>query len=310
MLSSQGWKPGQGLGARDAKHFNSLNSAIKLTYKDDTLGLGATLKSGNSQHARTGLDAFQGLLGRLNSKDEAETKKIEQRSEQRKLSMFAQGKWGGVMFVPGGLLVQGDKFKTVEEEKHVPESPAEDEGESSDQKAARRVAKALRKAEKRERKEKRGAQSNSRGSPCDLGNNDLVGSTEEENGENKRASGRQESSVQHTDIVDSSHSTDQKQQKKRRSKVKDKQRVDKAKDLGKRLEEEKEVIEVLQLPTPPSDCLDKPISRQVIQPSSRNGRHVIRGRNIQAKRMAFADTKRLDEVRQFIHFWGKVADEQ
>src|SRR6266516_62456 len=58
LLSSQGWKPGQGLGARNAKHFNSSSiSRLAISCKDDTLGLGASLKSRDPVYTRIGLDA-------------------------------------------------------------------------------------------------------------------------------------------------------------------------------------------------------------------------------------------------------------
>src|SRR5437764_5084978 len=65
LLCSQGWKPGQGLGARNPKHFNS--SAIprlSISCKDDTLGPGASLKNQNPANPRTGLVAFQELSAR------------------------------------------------------------------------------------------------------------------------------------------------------------------------------------------------------------------------------------------------------
>ena len=102
-MLSQGWKAGEGLGAANHRGFNSYdNSQLKVSFKDDTLGLGASLKSKDIEHSRTGLDAFQGLLGRLNGKSDTEVQEAEKKVEDRKLAMFAQGKFGGMVFVPGG----------------------------------------------------------------------------------------------------------------------------------------------------------------------------------------------------------------
>ena len=115
-MLSQGWKAGEGLGARNRRGFNSYDNAkLKVSFKDDNLGLGASLKSKDVEASRTGLDAFQGLLGRLNGKSEQEVEAVERKVEERKLAMFAQGKWGGMVFVSGGLLVQRDDFKVNEE---------------------------------------------------------------------------------------------------------------------------------------------------------------------------------------------------
>ncbi len=57
-------------------------------------------------------------------------------------------------------------------------------------------------------------------------------------------------------------------------------------------------MKTIQLPTPPSEGVETPASVQATPSSSRSGRHILRGRNIQAKRMAFADTRMLDEVRK------------
>ncbi|ERF68088.1 hypothetical protein EPUS_06899 [Endocarpon pusillum Z07020] len=299
LLSSQGWKPGQGLGARSVKHSNSPIPSIKLSYKDDTLGLGLSQKSSNPEQTRTGLDAFHGLLGRLNSKDEVEAKKLEQNSEDRKLARWAQGRWGGVIFVPGGLLVQGDKFRKAEDDMNLLGSGFEEQVEPSDLKT-RKAAKALRKAERQKRKEAKGKREGKcsvSDSACKTKNDDLTDFTLE-NPKIKEQVDRSTNSTQEIVVADIGKSlgTDQMQAKRKCPKEKRKRQVDEADRVMKPCQEGEMIVETVQLPTPPSEAVETPISARAAPSSSRSGRHLLRGRNIQAKRMAFADTRLLDEV--------------
>ncbi|KAJ5739678.1 Protein pxr1 [Penicillium manginii] len=107
IMSSQGWAPGGRLGAKDAAHADLLTSAstshIKVTIKDDTLGLGARL---GREGEPTGLDAFKGLLGRLNGKSEEEQQVDQRKREDVKLARYVALKFPEVRFVRGGLLAQ------------------------------------------------------------------------------------------------------------------------------------------------------------------------------------------------------------
>ncbi|RMD43909.1 hypothetical protein DV735_g1176, partial [Chaetothyriales sp. CBS 134920] len=100
-VQRQGWQQGQALGSRPANAPSDLDAQrlaaakVGVVVKDDTLGLGAQLRSKDVAHQKTGLDAFQGLLGRLNAKDEAELAAVERREDDRKLEMYAKGRWGG-----------------------------------------------------------------------------------------------------------------------------------------------------------------------------------------------------------------------
>ena len=78
-------------------------SHIRVTVKDDTLGLGARPKLLDEP---TGLDAFKGLLGRLNGKSDVELEKEQRKRDDIKLARYAATKWQAVRFVRGGLLVQ------------------------------------------------------------------------------------------------------------------------------------------------------------------------------------------------------------
>ncbi|KAF7585947.1 telomerase inhibitor [Aspergillus hancockii] len=109
ILSSQGWTPGSFLGARNAAHADMFTAAsashIRVVIKDDTLGLGARAKR-NPLDEPTGLDAFKGLLGRLNGKSDADLAAEQRKREDAKLARYAATKWHAVSFISGGLLAQ------------------------------------------------------------------------------------------------------------------------------------------------------------------------------------------------------------
>nr|AAM18461.1 PinX1 [Saccharomyces cerevisiae] len=101
FLEKFGWKPGMGLGLSP---MNSNTSHIKVSIKDDNVGLGAKLKRKDKKDEFdngecAGLDVFQRILGRLNGK---ESKISEELDTQRKQKII-DGKWG-IHFVKGEVL--------------------------------------------------------------------------------------------------------------------------------------------------------------------------------------------------------------
>ncbi|KAF4152080.1 hypothetical protein CNMCM8927_008812 [Aspergillus lentulus] len=109
ILKAQGWTPGGFLGARNATHSDLFTTAsashIRVVLKDDTLGLGARPKR-DLLDGPTGLDAFKGLLGRLNGKSDTQLEAEQQKRDDAKLARYAATKWQTVRFISGGLLVQ------------------------------------------------------------------------------------------------------------------------------------------------------------------------------------------------------------
>lgn len=271
-MLSQGWKAGEGLGARNRHGFDSYDNAkLKVSFKDDNLGLGASLKSKNVEHSRTGLDAFQGLLGRLNGKSDAEIEAVEKKEEERKLAMFAQGKWG-MVFVPGGLLVQRDDFKVNSEQTE----------EQREFKAMRNDAEAILKAKRRQK-----------------GGMDAEGVPSEDDEAAAKARRKHERA-----------------EKRQRKEDRRRRKAEKAAgDAGASIEvsaneaskkDRKKKKEALPMPpketsAPDTDASDARDAVPIPAPSRarpvvRNGRQLLRGRNIAAKKSAFADSKMLDEI--------------
>lgn len=84
---------------------------IKVSVKDDTLGLGAKSRRGLFDEP-TGLDAFKGLLGRLNGKSDTDSTQEQQKRDDVKLARYAASRWPTVTFISGGLLTQ-EKTETT-----------------------------------------------------------------------------------------------------------------------------------------------------------------------------------------------------
>ncbi|PLB36710.1 telomerase inhibitor/ribosome biogenesis protein PXR1 [Aspergillus candidus] len=179
IMSSQGWTPGSFLGARDAAHADMFTagsaSHIKVTLKDDTLGLGA--RPGRDLLGEpTGLDAFKGLLGRLNGKSDAELEADQQKRDEIKMAQYTATKWQTIRFISGGLLAQ-EKPSALDADKSSNDKSAADETEREDKsdrqekkkkKKSRRcdADEGLSKSEKRAKKDKKRKQ------PEDIDNKD------------------------------------------------------------------------------------------------------------------------------------------
>lgn len=126
-MRSQGWEPGQYLGAQDAAQADSYTAAnasyIRVSLKDDMKGLGFN-KAKEDQV--TGLDIFSDLLSRLNGKSEEEVEDGRQARMAVKANIYVEQRWGPMRFVRGGLLV-GDEVKGLEEKESNQDSSSSDE---------------------------------------------------------------------------------------------------------------------------------------------------------------------------------------
>ncbi|KAF2169086.1 hypothetical protein M409DRAFT_65372 [Zasmidium cellare ATCC 36951] len=118
ILSKQGWKQGDFLGAENANHsdhFTAANAShIRVMLREDNLGLGAQIGKGNAE--TFGLNMFSGLLGRLNGKSDEEVQKKQDTIRDAELRAYQANKYGFMNFVRGGLLV-GDKMEFPESTK-------------------------------------------------------------------------------------------------------------------------------------------------------------------------------------------------
>ena len=165
MLEKFGWKPGMGLGMIPAE---SHKSHIKVSIKDDNLGLGAKIKRkerkdefDNGECA--GLDVFQRISGRLNGKEQ----KISDELEKQRVEKVFTGRWG-VHFVKGEVLSstwdpETKKLVSYSNKRKRSESlkEASDESSDEDEKEAKRSKKHKSDKKKKSSKDKKNSQSDS-----------------------------------------------------------------------------------------------------------------------------------------------------
>ena len=116
ILSAQGWKPGDYLGAENASHADHYTGAnashIRVLLREDNLGLGAQVGRVNAE--TFGLSLFSGVLGRLNGKSDAEVQKHQSALRDAELRTYQARKYGHMNFVYGGFLV-GDRIESSAE---------------------------------------------------------------------------------------------------------------------------------------------------------------------------------------------------
>lgn len=84
-----------------------------MLLREDNLGLGA--KVGGNKAETFGLSLFSGVLGRLNGKSDEQVQKQQDALGDAELRQYQVGKYGLMNFVSGGLLV-GDKIQKPGEE--------------------------------------------------------------------------------------------------------------------------------------------------------------------------------------------------
>ena len=157
FLEKFGWKPGMGLGLSP---MNSNTSHIKVSIKDDNVGLGAKLKRKDKKDEFdngecAGLDVFQRILGRLNGK---ESKISEELDTQRKQKII-DGKWG-INFVKGEVLAstwdpKTHKLRNYSNAKKRKREGDDSEDEDDDDKEDKDSDKKKHKKHKKHKKDKK-----------------------------------------------------------------------------------------------------------------------------------------------------------
>lgn len=333
IMRSQGWQPGEYLGARDARHaeFHTQANAshVRVSLKDDTLGLGAKKGSGVEQGECVGLDVFKSLLGRLNSTDEDEYVKEQRKREELRNTIYREHKWATIRFVSGGYLV-GDKIKDVVEdeakrvresgqgsaressESSSSESDSESESESTPEPAAKKSKKSKKGADaeagasdaaelasKESRREKK-----RKASSEDADDKKSKRSKEEkkekkarkqekkakkQEKKEKKEKKKEKGSSESSD-ADSKHGKkDKKEKKDKSSKRKSKSKDDDDSKDSKKSKRSRDEAEAPERPAP--SAAPRPIML--------SGRHAGRARNIEQKRQAAMQSASLNEVNYF-----------
>ncbi|PWY77150.1 hypothetical protein BO94DRAFT_538000 [Aspergillus sclerotioniger CBS 115572] len=261
ILSSQGWTPGSFLGARNAAHAEMFTAAsathIKVVLKDDTLGLGARPKR-DPLDEPTGLDAFKGLLGRLNGKSDADLQIEQQKRDNAKLARYAASKWQTVTFISGGLLAQ-EKIEALATEDL--QSNPKDEQEIKTSVSVFGDGK---------------GQMSTDGSPTD-GSQDYDKERDQPDGNIKRKKSK-------------SKSKDRQEKKDKKRKQVEVPEPVRSEDKNTRSSERAD--------TPSTNGHKEPLPAAKVLSKERRpmGRHVFRGRHIAQKKKALLDEKSLNEI--------------
>lgn len=299
ILASQGWKPGEYLGAKDAnhaEHYTKANAShIRVLLKDDNLGLGA--KVGNQNADTFGLSQFSGLLGRLNGKSDEALKKEEDSRRDVELRLYHARRSGTMNFVSAGFLV-GDKIEARQDWGGV------DPGKKTN--VSKKESDKPTESAKTDKKRKRDA--------------DATADSQTSKEKNKKSKKSKDTDTSASAPV-TDNDTDMADAKSRTKETKEERRARKAAKAAARLEKQKrkdtkraakaskaappkqaepesssssseddeEVVETISVPT------SAPTSG-TSTPTGANPRRMIRSRYIASKRMASMDPNALKEI--------------
>ncbi|KAL4911635.1 hypothetical protein BDW74DRAFT_143335 [Aspergillus multicolor] len=275
ILSSQGWTPGSFLGARNATHADMFTAAsashIRVIVKDDTLGLGARSKR-DPLDEPTGLDAFKGLLGRLNGKSDAELQIEQKKRDDVKLARYAATKWQAVRFISGGLLAQEKEEKTISAKANNPPADAKETLHRTSEVEMNVTDKYCRRDVSDDKTE-------------------TTEASEDSESHNRRDK----------DKTNRDSKKDKERKKKKGKKDKKDRKVVKEKEKKRKRAEQQEVSDNSLQGQTAKNGTHSSNEQDQLQPNTVKerrppGRHMIRGRYIAQKRKAVMDEKSLNEI--------------
>lgn len=335
MLSKQGWKPGDFLGAENASHASHYTAAnashIKVMLREENLGIGAKI---GTQNAETfGLSMFSGLLGRLNGKEE--DRAVMQKKEETLRDVQLKLKYGNMNFVSGGMLV-GDKMQEVKTDLgHLKDGGVATVQESKKRKAGsdgseedEKSAKKRRKAEEKEKKKKKEKKTNrtaaaikemkrqrkleagsdtpppSKEAPEQEADSSSTTSSssedEQESKRGKKAQRKTSRSPKRTTSSSSDAKDDEKarlkEEKRARKEERRKRKEEKrAKRAAKALKSSSTII-TKTTTTQPGSTTESETQSGTSTPTFLGGRQAVRHRYIMQKRMAGASAQALQEI--------------
>jgi len=288
IMTSQGWAPGEFLGAKNAPHSEMYTAAnhshIRVTLKDDNLGIGAKRGSGLAEGECTGLDVFQRLLGRLNGEDEEELAREQKSREDLRRAIYTERRWGSIRFVPGGLLI-GDKIQDLIEgeakrlrhlDGRVETENDSSPGSGSDTTPEPVVVKPKKKSKKK-RRDEAVAWKDFGDATCSPSNGDK---------EERKLKKKKRRVAAETEDLGSTEES--KKQKKKRKKSEQATMRSKEGDSGAKKSKKRSELS--------QDDAGRPVGQPSTPQSLLGGRHAVRSRNIAQKRLAVLDTASLNQI--------------
>jgi Pin2-interacting protein X1 len=326
IMTAQGWKPGDILGAKNASHAELHTAAnashIRVFVKDDNLGLGAKRGSGLAEGECTGLDVFQSLLGRLNGKGEDELIKEQKSREDLKRAIYTERRWGSIRFVRGGFLI-GDKIQQLidNEEDRIRQlaqsslgvvagAIESDSSQSTTPPTSERLI-AEDKKDKKDKTDKKGKKKQQK-----------VEKEHEESAETdlKKKSNSDQATTSAQDAPQEILSTKPKKLKKKRKEFEeaaeesnaptpDEQDISQKSKKKKRKKPSADPKNLEEGSTKPAHTSisqsPTPTTGSSTPQSILGGRHAVRSRNIAQKRLAVLDTASLNQVRGQVLFFNE-----
>ncbi|KAK1845155.1 g-patch domain-containing protein [Colletotrichum chrysophilum] len=312
MLRSQGWEPGQYLGAKDAAHavhHTAANASfIRVALKDDMLGLG--FKQARDDRV-TGMDVFSDLLGRLNGKSTEAIDKDRQAREALKSTLYCDTKFGPMRFVSGGFLV-GDQVKESVDGEPKEESkddvkmediPAAESSskkskkrkaeESSDESESSEDEKTRKKRRKEEKKEKKRKSKAAKEDVSEDTQDDAEKKAKKDKKKEKKEKKKAEKDSSDAESSDEKASKQKSKKDKAEAKETDAEKAARKEEKRKRKEEKRAKKEASResSSTPATSTPASGTSTPVLR-----GHHAVRSRWIAQKRMATMDDKALNQV--------------
>lgn len=312
ILAQQGWQPGQYLGAENANHSDHYSAAnashIRVLLREDNLGLGA--KVGGNKAETFGLSLFSGVLGRLNGKSDEQVQKQQDALRDAELRQYQVGKYGLMNFVSGGLLV-GDRMQKPEEKGAVKQEES-NLLEHADNKGEKRKAEDAAGKDSTTDKKRRKVQNSASEDPRQSSSDAKAVSAKKSRRKDKKKQN------QHADGEDdekdaSTSSVEEKRSKKRRKKegrTDDSSSAEVVTDEKARLKAEKRARKEERRKRKEAKRLEKANEestrsteaekedREAAAPARavHSGRHAVRHRYIQQKRMAGLDAQAMKEI--------------
>ncbi|KAG9943524.1 hypothetical protein KCU85_g8586, partial [Aureobasidium melanogenum] len=285
ILASQGWKPGDTLGAKDANHASHYtvgsNSHIRVLLKDDNLGLGAARGGNNAE--TFGLSLYSGLLGRLNGKSEAEVEKQQTAQRDVELALYQGRKYGNINFISAGFLV-GDKMDL--------KSTVMPNSKSTPQQAAPDAANKKRKRSEPEQQSNNDASSESDSSDSDDEVDEAPKAKKVKESKKDKKSSKKEKKDKKRKALDASGSEDETRAEKKARKAERRAKKEAKKEEKRKRKEEKKAAKsgtATPSSTPGTPADPAPVAALY-------GRQNVRQRYIAQKRLAFMDPQAMKEI--------------
>lgn len=315
-MASQGWKPGDYLGAENATHSDHYTTAnashIRVLLRDENLGLGAQVGKGNAE--TFGLSLFSGVLGRLNGKSDTEVQQQQSASRDAELRTYQAQKYGLLSFVSGGMLV-GDKIEPPKRSVTDSSRPqvAADDKETDGRKEKKRKsvddlteAAVDRKTKKRKKESKEAKLSTKKPSSTSVkatepepessearglqNQDDLPGKRAEKRSRRKERRARDARHVSPEAITEAERS---RMRQERRARREDRRKRKEEKLLSRARQS---LLQPDSVSKAQGSVDKKPAAAPIEHPVPNGHRHAIRQRYIQQKRMACMDPQAMKEI--------------